>query len=204
MGKLTEIVFDESCCDGGVTGVHNSAQPCGCDLGCRPYPHYCAQHRHLSIPDAQGNVAYVPAYEVISIDEQGTASYVNTTVFHPPKADLLMSIDRTETIKKDPISGGLKGSKLAMFSLIPAEFLWALAEHYGKGAKKYARKNWERGYDWSLTCDALERHYNLWKMGERDDPETGSHHLIAMAWHVIALFIFQLRGLGTDDVRPSS
>lgn len=104
----------------------------------------------------------------------------------------------------DPITGGQKGKKLQRFSLIPPEFLWQLAEHYGKGATKYDDRNWERGYDWSLTVDALERHYNQWKLGEDIDPETGSHHLIAMAWHVVALFIFQLRGLGRDDVRQLS
>lgn len=102
----------------------------------------------------------------------------------------------------DPVSGGQKGSKLARFSLIPAEFLWALAEHYGLGARKYEDRNWERGYKWSLSIDALERHLNQWKLGENIDQETGSHHLIAVAWHACALFVFGKRGLGTDDVRP--
>lgn len=100
----------------------------------------------------------------------------------------------------DPVTGGEKGSKLARFSLVPPEFLWALAEHYGKGAFKYADRNWERGYKWGLSIDALERHLTQWKMGERTDQETGSSHLIAAAWHCIALFIFELRGLGTNDV----
>lgn len=100
----------------------------------------------------------------------------------------------------DPVSGGEKGTKIARFSLIPSEFLWALAEHYGKGAKKYADRNWERGYKWSLTVDALQRHLHQWLLGEDNDPETGSSHLVAVAWHAIALFIFQLRGLGTDDL----
>lgn len=107
----------------------------------------------------------------------------------------------SETRITDPTTGGQKGQKLQRFSLIPAEFLWALAEHYGKGAEKYEDRNWERGYHWSLTVDALERHYTQWKQGESRDPETGSSHLIAMAWHVVALFIFERRGLGTDDVR---
>lgn len=100
----------------------------------------------------------------------------------------------------DPKTGGEKGSKLARFSLIPPEFVWALAEHYGKGAKKYEDRNWERGYKWSLSIDALERHLAQWKQGETHDAETGTHHLIAVAWHACALFIFSLRGLGTDDV----
>ena len=104
----------------------------------------------------------------------------------------------------DPISGGEKGSKLARFSLIPGEFLWALAEHYGKGARKYAEKNWERGYKWSLSVDALERHLTQFKLGEEVDEETGSCHLIAVAWHAVALYIFKLRKIGTDDVRPDT
>ena len=103
----------------------------------------------------------------------------------------------------DPKSGGEKGSKLARFSLIPGEFVWALAEHFGKGAHKYADRNWERGYKWSLTVDALERHLNLIKMGEWFDPETGSSHIIAVAWHACALFVFQRRQIGTNDIHPN-
>lgn len=33
MGKLTQEVFNESCCDDGRTNSCNSAQPCGCDPG---------------------------------------------------------------------------------------------------------------------------------------------------------------------------
>lgn len=109
-----------------------------------------------------------------------------------------------ETIITDPKTGGQKGQKLARFSLIPSEFLWALAEHYGIGASKYEDRNWERGYNWSLGVDALQRHLHQWVIGEDKDSETGSNHLIAVAWHACALFIFQLRGLGTDDVRVKS
>ena len=101
----------------------------------------------------------------------------------------------------DPETGGAKGSKLAQFSLIPAEFLWALAEHFGIGVNKYERNNYLRGYRWSLSYDALQRHLHQWLMGETIDPETGSSHLIAAAWHCCALFIFEKRGIGTDDLR---
>ena len=100
----------------------------------------------------------------------------------------------------DPVTGGQKGSKIQRFSLIPREFLWALAEHYGVGAKKYADRNWERGYKWSLSLDASERHLNQFILGETYDEETGTHHLIAAIWHLIALYIFDRRGLGTDDI----
>ena len=100
----------------------------------------------------------------------------------------------------DAKTGGQKGKKMARFSLIPPEMLWDLAEHYGKGALKYEDRNWERGIQWSLALDALERHLNQWKQGEDRDPETGSHHLIAVIWHATALFWYQLRGKGTDDL----
>lgn len=108
---------------------------------------------------------------------------------------------KAETILTDPLTGGQKGSKLARFDLVPQEASWALAEHYGKGCAKYADRNWEKGYKWGLSVAALERHLNQWKRGESFDTETGTHHLIAVVWHAFALFIFELRGLGTDDCR---
>ena len=102
----------------------------------------------------------------------------------------------------DPQSGGEKGMKKARFSLIPFDWLWALAEHYGVGATKYADRNWEKGYKWSLSLDAHSRHLNQWLMGEDNDPETGSSHLIAAAWHLVALWWFHKHSKGTDDITP--
>lgn len=112
----------------------------------------------------------------------------------------------------DPKTGGEKGAKLQRFSLIPGQFLWELAAHYGRGARKYADRNWERGYKWSLSEDAFNRHYHQWKGDAIDDnghplpqedydQETGTHHLVCAAWHIIALYIFSLWGRGTDDIR---
>ena len=100
---------------------------------------------------------------------------------------------------KDPDTGGEKGSKLARFDLIPPEAITALAEHFGRGAEKYEDRNWERGYPWSLSFAALQRHiWALWG-GEDTDPETGTHHAIAAMWHCVVLFTFAQRDLGTDD-----
>jgi hypothetical protein len=122
-----------------------------------------------------------------------------------------MELNKNEVKIVDPKSGGVKASKLARFSLIPPEFLWALAEHYGHGAKKYAERNWEKGYRWSLTVDSLLRHVALFCMGERYDnhnsscpkdcvEHTGSHHIVSAAWHCVALFIFDIRKIGTNDL----
>lgn len=100
----------------------------------------------------------------------------------------------------DPNTGGQKGSKVQRFSLIPADFLWALAKHYGIGATKYEDRNWEKGYKWSLSEDAYSRHFSQWKQGETRDEETGTHHLICAIWHLIALWWFDTHNKGTDDI----
>jgi hypothetical protein len=159
-----------------------SCQPCGCDP---EVPHVCLRHLQMKAPPSREDYALKDEVDK-KIKEMQTPKWIV-----PPPQEVRVT---------DPLTGGQKGQKLQRFSLIPPEFLWQLAEHYGKGAFKYADRNWEKGYKWSLTVDAMERHWNQFKMGERYDPETKSHHLIAAAWHVVALFIYDVRGLGTNDV----
>lgn len=109
--------------------------------------------------------------------------------------------EKIEVRVVDPVTGGQKGEKVDRYDLIPPEFEDALATHYGKGCVKYSDRNWEKGYKWHLSYRALRSHLNLWQRGESYDKETGSHHLVCVAWHAIALFMYELRGLGTDDVR---
>lgn len=73
------------------------------------------------------------------------------------------------------------------YDCIPAEAARQLALHFGVGAKKYDDDNWLRGYDWRLTFAAANRHAEQYRAGETHDPETGSHHLIAFAWHMLVL-----------------
>ena len=105
----------------------------------------------------------------------------------------------TEVRVTDPETGGQKCSKLARFDLISQEALWALAEHYGRGAEKYDDNNWRKGYKWSLTFAACLRHLSAFWSGEDRDPETGSLHVTAAAWHCFTMITFILLGLGTDD-----
>lgn len=103
----------------------------------------------------------------------------------------------------DPRTGGVKGSKPARFDMIPPKFLWELAEHYGRGQIKYPSDenglpNWQRGYSWRLSYAAMQRHIHLWATGESYDQETGSHHLIAAAWHAAALHWFESTDTGED------
>ncbi len=149
-------------------------------------------------------------------DIQGTASNLKHSL--PMVADPVEIVDRApkpsssgEIRTTDPKTGGQKGVKEDRYDLIPPEFEDALARHYGKGARKYADRNWEKGYKWGLTVRALRSHLNAFLRGERYDnhkadcpdgclEHTGSHHLVAVAWHAIALFIFDIRNLGTNDI----
>lgn len=110
-------------------------------------------------------------------------------------------MDDTTHFLTDPLTGGTKGSKLARFDLVPGEPFIALAEHYGRGAQKYSDRNWERGYPYSWSFAALNRHLWSWWNGEDIDPESGSHHLSAVAFHTFGCHTFQIRSIGTDD-RP--
>jgi hypothetical protein len=124
-------------------------------------------------------------------------------------------------------TGGQKGTKLARFDLIPAGPHRELAEHYGVGASKYANHQWRKGYEWSKSIAALERHFNDFKAGKdydvcSNDPDgcshvdtdgnefvavredacfnhTGSHHMAAVAWHAFLLLEFKDTHPGHDD-----
>ena len=107
----------------------------------------------------------------------------------------------SDEVRVTSSTGGQKGRKPARFGLIPGEALWKVAELYGKGAEKYDDRNWERGYDWSLSFDALQRHaWQFWN-GEDNDPESGMPHMASVVFHALALLTFAERHAEFDD-RP--
>ncbi|AEK09995.1 hypothetical protein FDH96_gp084 [Mycobacterium phage Rey] len=96
-------------------------------------------------------------------------------------------------------TGAQKAGNLERFDLIPVEALRELAEHFGRGALKYADRNWEKGYEWGKSYAALCRHLTQFWAGEDIDPETGSKHIIAVAWHAFVLATFMDRYPEFDD-----
>ena len=83
--------------------------------------------------------------------------------------------------------------------LIPPGPLLELSKVYGFGATKYDDHNYIKGYDWSLSYGAMQRHLMAWLSGEDVDPESGRLHLGHAAWHCFCLMVFYQEGLGTDD-----
>ena len=98
-------------------------------------------------------------------------------------------------------TGGQKGRKAEQFSAMPWDALAQLAAHYGKGAEKYAAHNYRRGYPWSWSFDAMQRHAAAFWMGEDLDAETGTKHVLAIAFHALALAVFMDDHPALDD-RP--
>lgn len=102
----------------------------------------------------------------------------------------------------DPETGGEKGSKGCQMGAVDPVALMEIGEVAGFGATKYARYNFTKGYRWSLSYDAMQRHLMSFWNGEDRDPESGRLHLAHAAWHCLALITFTLRGRGTDDRFP--
>lgn len=125
-------------------------------------------------------------------------------------------------------TGGQKGVKEERGDLIPVGPLRELATHFGRGALKYDVHQWRQGYEWSKSYSALMRHLNLFWGGEdydvcSNEPEnclfehpedgrpwpkpdtdtcwnhTGSHHMVAVAWHSFVLLEFKDRFPEFDD-----
>ena len=89
------------------------------------------------------------------------------------------------------------------FNLIPSDGLRELGRVFTFGAGKYAPYNWERGMAWSRCYNSLLRHLYAYWDGERNDPETGLHHMAHCAWNALALLVYSLRGVGIDDRKGS-
>ena len=97
------------------------------------------------------------------------------------------------------LTGGQKGSKAEAYAYIPVNPMAAVARVYGYGAQKYAARNWERGYDWSLSYSALQRHITSFWGGEDYDPETGEPHLAHAVFHCLALIEWMTTHPELDD-----
>ncbi len=123
-------------------------------------------------------------------------------------------------------TGGQKGVKLDRHDLIPIGPLVELAKHFGRGALKYDEHQWRKGYEWSKSYSAIQRHLTAFWGGEDYDtcPENGagcssttaigevflpqgktcynhigSHHMVAVAWHSFVLLEFKETFPDLDD-----
>jgi hypothetical protein len=90
------------------------------------------------------------------------------------------------------------------YDLIPPYALHELVLVYTYGCHKYDPDNWWKGMQWRKVIGPMLRHIFKWMRGEKYDQESGLHHLAHAAWNAIALFCYQVKGLGVDDRQPLS
>lgn len=144
-------------------------------------------------------IAQVPPLDVaVQVDAEEARSRLVSTL-RSLGDGLRSKNDLADEIRVTSATGGQKGKKLAQLGSLDPKALLAVAEVSGFGANKYARYNYLKGYDWSLSFDALQRHLLAFWAGQDQDPESGLLHLAHAAWHCLALISFLSRGIGTDD-----
>ena len=75
------------------------------------------------------------------------------------------------------------------FDLLEPDFINEVAKVMTHGAHKYGPENWKKvGNAKARYMAALLRHINAWQQGERNDPETGMHHLAHATCNLMFLF----------------
>lgn len=102
-------------------------------------------------------------------------------------------------IRTTSSTGGQKGVKSQAYDKLPPIGLRELAVLYGVGARKYNRQNWSRGYEFSKSFAALQRHISLFWAGEDYDLELNSIHLSNAAWHCVTLYTLSYMHPEFDD-----
>ncbi|GGN40238.1 hypothetical protein FHR83_007081 [Actinoplanes campanulatus] len=122
-----------------------------------------------------------------------------------------MTPDKPQVTRPVSETGGAKDVKRARYDLIPSGPLRLLAERYGIGPEKYPSgagevDNWRKGYPWSSSFAAMQRHAWAFWAGEDMDAETGQPHLVAVAWHAFAMLEWgaseEMRALYDDRQDP--
>ena len=99
------------------------------------------------------------------------------------------------------------GEKLR-YDLIPSAPLRGVAAALTYGAAKHkdegGKPNWLNGLSFASHYGAMQRHANAYWSGETHDPESGIHHLAAVAANAMVLMDLDLRFADTefDDRHP--
>lgn len=85
--------------------------------------------------------------------------------------------------------------------LISPTAIFELAKVLNFGAKKYAARNWEKGFAWTRAIAAILRHTWAYLGGETHDPETGLSHMAHVMCEAMFLVEFEKTHPELDD-RP--
>lgn len=153
----------------------------------RPWNDSPAYNDYRSVATWKGFVYLVEACER---EREGYEALAQAVSIQPAQSDEVRVTSET---------GGQKGQKQARLGSIDPQALMEMAKVAGFGEVKYDRLNYLKGYDWSLSYDAAQRHFHAFWSGEDLDPESGLPHLAHAGWHCMAMLAFMIHGLGTDN-----
>lgn len=119
--------------------------------------------------------------------------------------NLIVGTERPTPLVLDDVAKSLTGVKYdagkPRMDLISPFALEELGKVLAYGAKKYADRNWEKGFPWSRIIGATMRHTVRYMMGETIDPETGLSHAAAIMCNAMFLLHFEKTHPELDD-RP--
>lgn len=90
------------------------------------------------------------------------------------------------------------------WGLVPADAMTEAVYALTYGAQKYDDHNWSKGITYERYYSALMRHMTAWWGGERNDPESGLHHIAHAICCALFLLAYELRGMRKWDDRPGS
>jgi hypothetical protein len=91
----------------------------------------------------------------------------------------------------------------ARWGLVPWQAVALLADVVTFGASKYGDESW-RNVAADRYEDALHRHLHAWRMGERNDPESGMHHLAHALCNVAFMLELSLTQVKSAAKRPET
>lgn len=173
------LTFDESCCDGGETGLDDSScQPCGCD---KRAGWTCAVHQEVKMED-HGREPNRPMYfDRVDVKERETRETITTSLA------LLGVIDDANSAqwrKERPLATGvLDYFPDALLEVAYCSFIGNKQHHDGKPL------HWDKSKS-TDEADACVRH--LMERGKLDSD--GVRHSAKAAWRALANLQREIEG----------
>lgn len=82
---------------------------------------------------------------------------------------------------------------------IDPSFILGMGQVLEKSRQKYPRGNWQKGNNYSVPWDSLQRHLLAWQSGEKCDSESGLPHLHHAALNLMMLAYYEENYPEMDD-----
>ena len=129
--------------------------------------------------------------EIAAINNLKSSGY-KMFVTHEPCSNCMEAIKKAK-LEVEVIPSFMKFDKDKLkYNLIPTEVTKELAKVLTYGAKKYKPNNWKLVDDKTRYIDALYRHIEAWRAGEKFDNESNLLHLSHALANISFLLYFEI------------